>query len=109
MAGDKQWQLTWKGETYHESELTLALAEEIGRRVGTSWLELVPIAHARAVLAVMAADRVGVDFDEVYAEIGQVHYKQFAREHIDLVDTDVPGAFENGFPQPPAGERSTGT
>jgi hypothetical protein len=108
----KKWRLTYEDEVYDERQLTMAECEAIEEFLGLSWLIINPVRsskQARGVLAVLHAARTGRPQAEVFAELGAMSAERFLVDCLSMVDTDMPGSYQDGFPTGPTGERSTVT
>lgn len=98
MAG---WKIVFDGHTLRESELTIAQAEKIESLTDTTWRFIHPTysaKHARAILAVMYADRTASTYDDVAEKIGGITVDGFA-EMVQEDEDDLPAVYEDGIPQ----------
>ncbi len=114
------WQVTYLGETYRESDLTIGQCEALEEMVGLSWLSLNPLRsakQARILTAFLVSERTGRPFDEVSDEIGKLkaddYLQSFAEANaapltIEEEPDDLPAEWTDGIP-PKAAEPSTST
>ena len=115
------WQVTYLGETYRESDLTIGQCETLEEMIGLSWLSLNPLRsakQARILTAFVVSERTGRPFAEVSAEIASLKADDFLKDYagansagplvIEVESDDLPAEWTDGIP-PKAAEPSTST
>ena len=115
------WQITYKGETYRESDLTIGQCEALEDLIGLSWLSLNPLRsakQARILTAFLVSENTGRPFDEVSTEVAALkaddYLQSFAATNatapvvVEEEPDDLPAEWMDGIP-PKAAEPSTST
>jgi hypothetical protein len=114
------WQVTYQGETYRESDLTIGQCEALEELIGLSWLSLNPLRsakQARILTAFVVAEGTGRPFDEVSAEIAALKADDYLKAYADANSAvlaiepepdDLPSEWTDGIP-PKAAVPSTST
>lgn len=96
------WKLTYDGEVYREVDLTLAQAEAIEEKTGTTWRVLNPLhsaKHAKVVLAVCLSERKGLDYGVAEKIAAALKIDEFLEMYeVDNVD-DLPSEYDDGIPR----------
>lgn len=103
------WQVTYLGETYRESDLTIGQCEQLEEMIGLSWLSLNPLRsakQARILTAFLVSERTGRPFDEVSAEIASLKADDYLQSYVDAMapllieqeSDDLPAEWTDGIP-----------
>lgn len=117
------WQVTYLGETYRESDLTIGQCEALEEMIGLSWLSLNPLRsakQARILTAFVVSERSGRPFDEVSDEVSKLKADDYLKAYVDAnkdevvpltieqEPDDLPAEWTDGIP-PKAAVPSTST
>jgi hypothetical protein len=113
------WQITYQGETYRESDLTIGQCEALEELIGLSWLSLNPLRsakQARVLTAFVVSEATGRPYDEVSEEVSQLKADAFLEDYatantplvIEQEPDDLPAEWTDGIP-PKAAVPSTST
>ena len=93
------WQFTIDGKSIRLEDFPILELEEIGKRHGVAWLDMLNRPHASAAafvdLARAVAAKLEVDCPDLAS--GKA-FLDFVRDNLDLVDDDRPSEFEEGIP-----------
>lgn len=107
------WRITFEGEVYREADLTLDQVEKIEELTNDTWLRIAPLKtakHAKAILSVVVADRLGISLDDAKAKVGALKADEFidciANEKLDE-QLNLPAVYEDGVPKAEDGTATT--